>query len=56
VSFTGMPASTVTAVEIYDSNGSPRRAAWGALSANKTLGAGDTLTFPTSTITENINA
>lgn len=56
VSFTGMPASTVVAVEIFDSNGTPRRAAWGALSANKTLGAGDTLTFPTSSITENINA
>ena len=56
VSFTGMPASTVTAVEIWDSNGTPRRAAWGALTANKTLGAGDTLTFPTSSITENINS
>lgn len=56
VSFTGMPASTVTSTEIWDSNGTPRRAAWGALTAPKTLGAGDTLTFPTSSITENLNA
>ncbi len=55
ISFTGMPASTVTALELFDSNGTPRRLSWGALTTPKTLGAGDTLTFPTSSIVENIN-
>jgi hypothetical protein len=45
ISFTGMPAVTVVGVEVYDSAGSPRRCWWGALTASKTLGAGDTLTF-----------
>ncbi len=56
VTFSGLPAGTVTSAEIYDSNGSPRRAWWGALSASKTVGSGDSLTFPTSSITVNINA
>jgi hypothetical protein len=51
VSFTGMPAATVTGVEIYDSNGTPRRAWVGALTASKTVGAGDTLSFATSSVT-----
>lgn len=51
VSITNMPASTVTAAEVYDSNGSPRRIMWGALSASKTLSAGDTLTFASGAIT-----
>lgn len=56
VSYTGMPAATVTAVEWWDSNGTPRRAAWGALTASKTTGAGDTLTFAAGALSENINA
>lgn len=55
VSFTGMPAITTTAVEVYDSNGTPRRAWWGALSASKATGAGDTLTFAAGAISLNIN-
>lgn len=51
VSFTGMPAATTVGVEIWDSAGSPRRAWWGALTSSKTTGAGDTLSFPTSSIT-----
>ncbi|GAA2346916.1 phage tail fiber protein [Dactylosporangium salmoneum] len=51
ISFTGMPAATVTGVDIYDSNGTPRRAWWGALTASKTVGAGDTLSFASSSIT-----
>lgn len=57
ISFTGMPAGTVVGVEVWDSTGSPRRAMWGALSASKTLGAGDTLTLPATTgFSANINA
>lgn len=45
VNFTNMPAATVTYVDIYDSNGTPRRAWYGALSASKTTASGDTLSF-----------
>lgn len=48
LNFTGMPACTVTGVEIWDSNGTPKRYWWGALTANKTVGAGDTFQLPTS--------
>lgn len=51
ISFTLMPAATVTAVEVWDSNGTPRRALWGALTASKTVDAGDTLTFADDAIT-----
>jgi hypothetical protein len=51
ISFTVMPAATVTGVEIYDSNGTPRRAWVGALGSSKTVGAGDTLSFATSSVT-----
>jgi hypothetical protein len=50
ISFTSMPAVTVTGVEIYDNNGSPRRAWFGALTASKTTGAGDTLSFAATTV------
>jgi hypothetical protein len=45
VVFTGMPAVTVTGVEIWDSSGTPQRLWWGPLSASKTLNAGDTFQF-----------
>jgi hypothetical protein len=56
ISYTGMPAATVVGVEWWDSNGTPRRAAWGALTASKTTGAGDTLSFASAAVSENINA
>lgn len=42
IDFTGMPACTVTGVEIWDSNATPKRIWYGPLSANKTVNAGDT--------------
>ena len=45
VVFTGMPADTIVAAEIWDSSGSPQRLWWGPLTANKTLSAGDTFQF-----------
>ena len=45
-----MPAATVTGVEIYDSNGTPRRAWVGALSASKTVAAGEALSFAASSV------
>ena len=51
VTYTNMPAATVTHVDVYDSNGTPRRAWYGALSASKTTALGDTLSFAISAIT-----
>lgn len=50
VVFTAMPAATVTAVEVWDSNGTPRRALWGPLSSSKNVDAGDTLSFADGTV------
>lgn len=51
VSFTGMPACTVTAFEIWDSAGTPVRLWWGTLASSKTVNAGDTFEFQAGTIT-----
>jgi hypothetical protein len=51
VTFTAMPATTVSAVEVYDSTGTPRRLLWGPLTSPKTVDAGDTLTFADNSIT-----
>lgn len=45
VTFAGMPACTVTDVNIYDSAGTPARKAFGTLTASKVVNAGDTLSF-----------
>lgn len=45
ITFTNMPAATVVGVEVWDSAGTPVRLWYGALSANKTTGAGDTFTI-----------
>ena len=41
--FTGMPAATVVGVEIWDSAGTPVRLWYGALTASRTVAAGDEL-------------
>lgn len=51
VTYTNMPATTVTHVDLYDSAGSPRRGWFGALTASKTTAAGDTLSFAIGAIT-----
>ena len=55
VTVTGMPAVTVVGVELWDSNATPKRQWWGALSANKTTNAGDTFTIPSGSLTVTIN-
>jgi hypothetical protein len=55
LSFTAMPAVTVVGIELWDSAGTPIRRWWGALTTSKTLGAGDTLSFATSSITISIS-
>jgi hypothetical protein len=51
ISFTGMPAVTVVGIEIYDSAGTPKRLAYGALTTSRTVTAGDTVQFASSAIT-----
>ena len=41
--FAGMPAATVVGVEIWDNAGTPVRLWYGALSASRTVAAGDEL-------------
>jgi hypothetical protein len=55
VSYTGMPAATTVGMELWDSAGTPLRKWWAALTASKTTGAGDTLTFAIGAITAAIN-
>lgn len=50
INFAGMPVATVTSIAIKDSAGTPRRAAWGLLTANKTTGAGDTISFAVASV------
>ena len=51
ISFTGMPACTVVGIEIYDNAGTPKRLAYGALTASRTVTAGDTVQFSASSVT-----
>lgn len=51
VTVTNMPAATITAVELWDSAGTPVRIEFGALTASKTTVAGDTLSFAAGAIT-----
>jgi len=51
ISFTGMPAVTVVGIEIYDSAGTPKRLAYGALTTSRVVTAGDTVQFASSAIT-----
>ena len=49
--FTGMPAATVVGVEIWDSAGTPVRLWYGALSASRTVSAGDELRLTAGSLT-----
>ncbi len=51
VSITNMPATTIVGIEIWTTETTPVRRVWGALTANKTVAAGDTLSFPAGSIT-----
>lgn len=52
--WTNMPACTVVGAEVWDSSGSPKRIWWGALSASKTLQAGDTFTLAAANFTQTL--
>lgn len=51
LNFTLMPAATIVGVEIWDSAGTPKRFWYGALTSNKTVGAGDTFQIPAGQLT-----
>lgn len=51
VVWTSMPAVTITAVEIWDTAGTPVRIAYGLLSSAKTTNSGDTFTVSTGNLT-----
>lgn len=51
INFTGMPSCTVVGIELYDSAGTPKRLAYGALTSSRTVTAGDTVQFAASTVT-----
>lgn len=53
--FTDMPATTIVGAEIWDSHGTPKRIAWGPLTASRTLAAGDDLKFPVGSIILTMN-
>ena len=44
-------AETVTAVEVWDGAATPKRVEFGALTASRTMAAGDTLSFASGAIT-----
>lgn len=54
ISFTSMPAVTVTGIDIFDSAGTPIRRAFAALTASKTTASGDTLSFASTAITASL--
>jgi hypothetical protein len=54
ITFTNMPAATVTGIDIYDSAGTPVRVWYGALSASKTTTAGDTFTIAIGSLSVSI--
>lgn len=51
ISFTGMPAVTVVGIELYDSAGSAKRLAYGALTSSRVVTSGDTVQFASGAIT-----
>lgn len=51
ISFGNMPTCTVVGIELWDSNGTPKRLAYGPLSASKALVSGDTLEFAPGSVT-----
>jgi hypothetical protein len=51
VTVTNMPATTINAVELWDSSGSPKRLWWGPLTSAKTTNAGDTFTIASGSLT-----
>jgi len=54
LSQTNMPATTITGIELWDSNGTPKRVELGTLTASRTTSSGDTLSFASGAITSSM--
>ncbi len=50
LTITNAPAGTVNGIDLVDSNATPRRLMWGALTTARTLAAGDTLSYPAASV------
>lgn len=55
LTYTAMPACTVTGVDEWDSAGTPIRRWFGALSASKTVNAGDTFSIASGSYTKTLS-
>jgi hypothetical protein len=55
LNYTSMPACTVTGVDEWDSAGTPIRRWFGALSASKTVNAGDTFSIASGSYTKTLS-
>lgn len=55
LTYTNMPACTVTGVDEWDSTGTPVRRWFGALSASKTVNAGDTFSIAAGSYTKTLS-
>ena len=55
LTYTNMPAVTVTSIDEWDSAGTPIRRWWGNLSASKTTNAGDTFSIAASSYTKSLS-
>jgi len=51
VTVTNMPATTINAIELWDSESTPIRLWWGPLTAAKTTNSGDTFTIASGSLT-----
>lgn len=51
VTITNMPATTIVAVELWDSNATPKRQLQGSITS-KTTNAGDTLSYASGAVTD----
>lgn len=49
--WTNMPAATIVGLELWSSDGTPKRLWYGALSASKTTASGDTFEFAIGDVT-----
>jgi hypothetical protein len=54
LTYTNMPAATITGIDEYDSAGTPIRRWFGALSASKTTNSGDTFTIASGSYTKTL--
>lgn len=55
LTYTNMPAATITSVDEWDSAGTPIRRWWGNLSASKTTNSGDTFSIASGSYTKTLS-